>query len=48
METGEVVKLSVADIKRYEAQFSQSVVHYTHLQTNECIGEGGRNSYVYI
>ena len=36
----EVVKLSAAEVKKYEARFSQSVVRFSNLQFNESIGEG--------
>ena len=39
-EMEEVVKLSTAEVKKYEAQFSQSVVRFSNLQLKECIGEG--------
>ena len=40
-EEGEdVVKLSAAEVKSYEARFSQSVVRFSNLQINECIGTG--------
>ena len=39
-EEGEVVKLSAADIKKYEARFSQLVVQFSKLQINECVGKG--------
>ena len=34
------VKLSAAEVKKYEAQFSQLVVQFSNLQLNECIGKG--------
>ena len=39
-ETGDIVQLSEGDAKRYEALFGSSVMHYSHLQLNESIGEG--------
>ena len=36
----EVVRLSAAEVKKYEARFSQSVVRFSNLQINECIGKG--------
>ena len=39
-EEEEVVRLSAAEVKKYEAQFSQSVVRFPSLQINECIGKG--------
>ena len=39
-EEEEVVKLSAADIKKYEARFAQTVVKFSKLQLNECIGKG--------
>ena len=39
-EEEEVVKLSAADIKKYEARFSQLVVQFSKLQFNECVGKG--------
>ena len=39
-EEEEVVKLSAADIKKYEAKFSQTVVKFSNLQINETVGEG--------
>ena len=38
-EEGEV-KLSAAEIKEYEAQFSQLIVQFSNFQLNECIGKG--------
>ena len=34
------VKLSAAEVRKYEAQFSQLVVKFSNLQLNECIGKG--------
>ena len=39
-EVDEEVKLTAAEVKKYEAQFSQLVVQFTSLQLNECIGKG--------
>ena len=39
-EEEEVVRLSAAEVKKYEARFSQSVVRFSKLQINECIGKG--------
>ena len=39
-EEEDIVKLSAAEVKKYEAQFSQSVVRFSNLQLNECIGKG--------
>ena len=39
-EDEETVKLSAADVKKYEAKFSQSVVRFSNLHFNECIGKG--------
>ena len=39
-EEEEVVRLSAAEVKKYEARFSQSVVRFSNLQINECIGKG--------
>ena len=39
-EEEEVVKLSAAEVRKYEARFSQSVVRFSNLQIKECIGEG--------
>ena len=39
-EEEEVVKLSAAEVKKYEARFSQSVVRFSNLQIKECIGKG--------
>ena len=39
-ESNKVVKLSAAEIKKYEAQFAQSVVRFSNIQLNECIGKG--------
>ena len=39
-EEREEVKLTAADIKMYEARFSQLVVQFSKLQFNECIGKG--------
>ena len=36
----EEVKLSPADVKKYEAQFSGSVFQYNSLEMKEIIGEG--------
>ena len=36
----QVVKLTAAEVKKYEAQFSQSVVRFSSLHLNECIGKG--------
>ena len=44
-EEEEVVKLSAADIKKYEARFSQLVVQFSKLQFNECIGKGKLHNY---
>ena len=45
-EEGEVVILSAAEVKKYEARFSQSVVRFSSLQMNECVGKG-MNTYNY-
>ena len=39
-EIEEAVKLSAAEVKKYEARFSESVVRFSNLQIKECIGEG--------
>ena len=39
-ERNKVVKLSAAEIKKYEAQFAQSVVRFSNIQLNVCIGKG--------
>ena len=39
-EKEEEVKLTVAEVKKYEAQFSQLVVQFSSLQLKECIGKG--------
>ena len=36
----EEVKLTPADVKKYESQFSGSVFHYDSLEMKEAIGEG--------
>ena len=39
-EEEEVIRLSAAEVKKYEARFSQSVVRFSSLQLKECIGKG--------
>ena len=39
-EEGEEVKLTAAEVKKYEAQFSQLVVQFSSLLLKECIGKG--------
>ena len=34
------VKLSAADVQKYEAKFSQLVVQFSNLNFNESLGEG--------
>ena len=36
----EEVKLTAAEVKKYEAQFTQLVVRFSDLQLKECIGKG--------
>ena len=36
----EVVRLTAAEVKKYESQFSQAVVRFSNLQFNESVGEG--------
>ena len=36
----DVVRLSAAEVKKYEARFSQLVVRFSNLQIKECIGKG--------
>ena len=39
-EEEEVVRLSAAEVKKYEARFTQSVVRFSSLLINECVGKG--------
>ena len=39
-EEEEVVRLSAAEVKKYETRFTQSVVRFSSLQINESIGKG--------
>ena len=39
-EEEEAVKLSAADVKKYEAKFSQLVVQFSNLNFIESVGEG--------
>ena len=39
-EEEEIVKLSAAEVHKYEAEFSQLVVQFFNLQLKECIGKG--------
>lgn len=39
-DAGQEVKLTPADVKKYESQFSGSVFHYDSLEMKEAIGEG--------
>ena len=34
------VKLTAAEVKKYETQFSHLVVQFSSLQLKECIGKG--------
>ena len=36
----EEVKLTAAEVKKYEARFTQLVVRFSDLQLKECIGKG--------
>ena len=39
-EEKEEVKLTAAEVKKYEARFTQLVVRFSDLQLKECIGKG--------
>ena len=39
-EEEKIVKLSAAEVHKYEAEFSQLVVQFSNLQLKECIGKG--------
>ena len=45
-EEEEIVKLSAAEVHKYEAEFSQLVVQFSNLQLKECIGKGTHISTV--
>ena len=39
-EEEEIVRLSAAEVKKYEARFTPSVVRFSSLKMNECVGKG--------
>ena len=39
-EKDKEVKLTAAEVKKYEARFTQLVVRFSNLQLKECIGKG--------
>ena len=46
-EEEEEVKLTAAEIKKYKARFSQSIIQFSKLQFNESAGEGIANIHVH-
>ena len=47
-EEKEGIRLTAAEVKKYETRFSQSVVSFPNLQFHESIGKGISSYIIYV